>query len=326
MPKRAGWTVRAALLALAVVSAGCTGGPGSSASFERSLSVSGPLRLELVNGSGSVQISAGEPGLARIRGEVRASGWVFGDVKRRIEEIASSPPIEGQGNLIRVGSGKTRDLMRSMTLNYTIVVPPETEVETQVGSGSVEVRDIHGPAKLTTGSGGISVANLREDAQVLTGSGGITLTNVAGEVRATAGSGGITMSQIQGEIRAATGSGGITIAEPGGRISAKTGSGGVTVSGAAADLRAKTGSGSLTIEGNPAPDSYWELHTGSGGIAITVPASASFRFHAHSNSGRIEPRIPVVIEEQRKHELRARVGSGAARVEAETGSGNIQIR
>src|SRR2546430_7069716 len=42
-------------------------------------------------------------------------------------------------------------------------------LETEVGSGSVEVRDIHGPAKLTTGSGGISVANLREDAQVATG-------------------------------------------------------------------------------------------------------------------------------------------------------------
>ena len=326
MPKQAGWAVRGALLALAVASAGCAGGPRSSASFERSLSVSGPLRLELANGSGSAQISAGDAGQVRIRGEVRARGWVPGDVRRRVEEIASNPPIERQGNLIRVGSGRTRDLMRSMTLNYTIVVPPETELETEVGSGSVEVRDIHGPAKLTTGSGGISVANLREDAQVATGSGGITLSNVAGEIRATTGSGGITLSQIRGEIRAITGSGGITIAEPGGRVTAGTGSGSVTVSGAAADLRAKTGSGNLTIEGNPSPDSYWELHTGSGGIAIAVPASASFRFHAHSNSGQIETRIPVVIEERSKHELRARVGSGAARVEAETGSGYIQIR
>src|SRR2546426_159979 len=254
MPKQAGWAARGLLLALAVASAGCAGGPGSSASFERSLSVSGPLRLELVNRSGSARISAGDAGQVRIRGEVRARGWVPGDVRRRVEEIASNPPIERQGNLIRVGSGRTRDLMRSMTLNYTIVVPPETELETEVGSG------------------------------------------------------------------------GITIAEPGGRVTAGTGSGSVTVSGAAADLRAKTGSGNLTIEGNPSPDSYWELHTGSGGIAIAVPASASFRFHAHSNSGQIETHIPVVIEERSKHELRARVGSGAARVEAETGSGNIQIR
>ncbi len=229
MPKQAGWAVRGALLALAVVSAGCAGGPGSSASFERSLSVSGPLRVELVNGSGSVQISAGDPGQVRIRGQVRASCWVFGDVRRRVGEIASNPPIERQGNLIRVGSGRARDLMRSMTLNYTIVVPPETELETEVGSGSVEVRDIHGPAKLTTGSGGIRVANLREDAQVATGSGGITLSNIAGEIRATAGSGVITLSQIGGEIRATTGSGGITIAEPGGRVTAGTGSGSVTV-------------------------------------------------------------------------------------------------
>src|SRR2546427_2110803 len=119
MAKQAGWAARGALLALAVASAGCAGGPGSSASFERSLSVSGPLRLELVNGSGSARISAGDPGQVRIRGEVRARGWVPGDVRRRVEEIASNPPIERQGNLIRVGSGRTRDLMRSMTLNYT---------------------------------------------------------------------------------------------------------------------------------------------------------------------------------------------------------------
>src|SRR5207245_4353840 len=109
MPKQAGWGARGALLALAVASAGCAGGPGSSASFERSLSVSGPLRLELVNGSGSARISAGDLGQVRIRGDVRARGCVPGDVRRRVEEIASNPPIERQGNLIRVGSGRTRN-------------------------------------------------------------------------------------------------------------------------------------------------------------------------------------------------------------------------
>src|SRR2546427_7243232 len=98
MPKQAGWAVRRALLALAVASAGCAGGPRSSASFERSLSVSGPLRLELVNGSGSAQISAGDAGQVRIRGEVRARGWGAGDVPGRVGGVARQPPPHKQGN------------------------------------------------------------------------------------------------------------------------------------------------------------------------------------------------------------------------------------
>src|SRR5205807_9958272 len=94
MAKQAGWAVRGALLALAVASEGCAGGPRSSASFERSLSVSGPLRLELANGSGSAQISAGDAGQVRIRVEVPARGRVPGEVRCRADQIGTDPPNE----------------------------------------------------------------------------------------------------------------------------------------------------------------------------------------------------------------------------------------
>lgn len=323
MRRGTGWI--APVVALAVVAVGCTVGPGSTGTFERTLTVTGPVRLELLNGSGKVEISAGEPGQVRIQGEVRARGWLLGDARARVKEITHNPPIEQQGNLIHIGYDKER--LRWASINYTVVVPAETELQAAVGSGRLEVRKINGPAKLTTGSGGITAENIREDVQATAGSGGISLTDVEGEVRATAGSGGIALTEVRGQIRAMTGSGGITIAEPGGRITAKTGSGGVTVSGAAADLRASTGSGRLTIEGNPAPNSYWELRTGSGGVELRVPPSASFRLYARSGSGRlVDTNIPLVIEEHTRRELRARVGGGAARVEVHTGSGGITIR
>jgi len=323
--RKAGRQVAAAVLgALLLAAAGCGGHVTSSASFDRTLSVTGPVRLELQNGSGSVQITAGEPGQVRIHADVRGQAWGLGNAQQRAQEIASNPPIEQQGNLIRVGYDRFR--MHTVAINYTIAVPAETELQSEIGSGGLIARGVRGPVRLTTGSGSIEATDIREDAQVTAGSGSLTLTNVGGEGNANTGSGRITLSQIRGEIRAATGSGGVTIAGPGGRINAKTGSGGVSVSGAAADLRAKTGSGSITIAGNPAGNSYWELHTGSGSIALDVPANASFRLYAHTSSGRIETSIPVVIEERSKKELRARVGNGDARVEAETGSGSIHIR
>lgn len=326
MPKRAGPMALAALACLAGIAAGCAGTATSSGSFERTLSVTGPARLELQNGSGNAQITAGEAGQVRVRGEFRVRAWSWENLSRRVEELSSKPPIEQQGNLVRVGFSRDKDLLRSVTINYTIVVPAETELQAEVGSGSMKVRGIHGPVRLSAGSGGISAERIREDVQASTGSGGIALAEVGGEVRASTGSGSITMSEIRGDIRASTGSGGIAIAEPGGRINAKTGSGGVTVHGAAADLRASAGSGHLSIEGNPTAGSYWELRTGSGGVDISVPAGASFRLHAHSGSGGITLSVPAVIEERSRHEMRARVGSGAARIEVRTSSGGIHIR
>ncbi len=324
MRRVSGWMGLAAVAGLCLLTAGCALGPGETGSFERTLTITGPVRLDLENGSGSVDIRAGEPGQIRIRGDVHVRGWSAHNARRQLEEIISKPPIEQHGNLVHVGLDKLH--MRAVSISYRIVVPTETELQSATGSGSLEVRGIHGPVRLTTGSGGVTVADIREDTQVTAGSGGIRLANIGGEVRATAGSGGINLSAVHGDIRATAGSGGITIASPGGRVNAKTGSGGVSVSGATADLRAGAGSGNLIISGNPEPSSYWELRTGSGNVEIEVPPSASFRLHARSSSGSIESRIPIVVEEQSRRELRARVGSGAARVEMQSGSGNIHIR
>jgi DUF4097 and DUF4098 domain-containing protein YvlB len=324
MRGRAGRLALMTAAGLCVFAAGCAMGPGETGSFERTLSVTGPLRLDLENGSGSVDIRAGEAGQVHIRGEVHVRGWSWRDARQQLEDIIAHPPIEQHGNLIHVGLNKFR--MRMATISYRIVVPPETELQAATGSGSLEVRGIHGPARLIVGSGGVTAADIREDTQVTAGSGGVTLANIGGEVRILAGSGGITLSATHGDIRVTAGSGGITIAAPGGRINAKTGSGGITIGGAAADLRVATGSGSLEISGDPAPQSYWELHTGSGSIEIGVPASASFRLHAHSSSGSIDSGIPIVVEERTRRELRARAGGGEARIEAHSASGSIHIR
>lgn len=324
MRKCAGWMALVAAAGLCLLAAGCALGPGETGSFERTLTVTGPLRLDFENGSGSVDIWAGEPGQVRIRGDVQVRGWSAQDARRQLEEILSKPPIEQHGNLVHVGLGKLR--MRAVSISYRIVVPPETELQSATGSGSLEVRGIHGPARLTSGSGGVTAADIREDTKVTVGSGGVTLANIGGEVHAVTGSGGITLNKVHGDIRATTGSGGITISAPAGRVHAKTGSGGVTVSGVTADLRATTGSGSLIISGNPAPGSYWELRTSSGNVEIEVPPSAGFRLHAHSSSGSIESGIPIVVEEHTRRQLRARAGNGEARVEAQTASGSIRIR
>jgi hypothetical protein len=321
MRNRINFVLLAGVFALTL--AGCFNGPGEVGSFERTLTVQGPVHLELTNGSGSVVIRASGAGQVRIHADVRVRSWLLGDSRGRLEELTKNPPIRQQGNTIHVGDDS--EITRLASIDYVISVPAETDLSAAIGSGGLEVRGIQGPLQASTGSGRVTIAHIHEDVQVSAGSGSIHLEDIGGPVRLTAGSGLLDLAQVHSDVRATTGSGSIRLEEAPGRLNLHTGSGSIRVTGASGDLRAMASSGNITIDGNPAADSYWELETSSGGVDLRVPANASFRLYAHSNSGRISTDMPVAIEEQSRRELRARVGTGAARVDVRCSSGGIRI-
>ena len=109
-------------------------------------------------------------------------------------------------------------------------------------------------------------------------------------------------------------------------MEASTASGSVDVEGATSDVKAHAASGRVNVNGNPGTNSYWDLKTASGTVQLGVPASANFHLSAEAVSGEIKTDIPVVVEEQGKHSLRARVGNGGGRVEVRTVSGEIRLR
>jgi DUF4097 and DUF4098 domain-containing protein YvlB len=99
------------------------------------------------------------------------------------------------------------------------------------------------------------------------------------------------------------------------------------VEGAKGDVKAHAASGRVNVQGNPGASSYWDLKTASGSVILGVPASANFHLAAEAVSGEIKTDIPVIVEEQGKHSLRARVGNGSGgRIEVHTVSGEIRLR
>src|SRR5215472_7366038 len=80
---------------------GCYAGAAANGTFDRSFNVSGPIRLELTNASGDVNISRSSDGKVHVRGEVRASGFGFENPQKRIDETVSNPPLEQRGDTIR---------------------------------------------------------------------------------------------------------------------------------------------------------------------------------------------------------------------------------
>ena len=314
-----------ALILMIAFSAGCGIGPGESGTFDKTMTVTGPVQLEVNNGSGRVEIRSGQSGEVRVHAEFTVWRSIFDDKNDHLSEIRNHPPVDQQGNLVRIES--RGDQFNHVRVDYTIYVPAETEVRANVGSGSMEVNDIQGPVILHTGSGHIGAHRIHGDAETKTGSGSIELIDIGSRASAETGSGGIELSHVGGDVHVTTGSGSIRMDRTPSRIVTHTGSGTINISGAGNDLRASTGSGSIHVEGNPQPSSYWDIHASSGSITLPVPSDAGFRLHARSGSGSIETDLPVTTEElMGRHEMRGRIGDGSASVDLQTGSGGIHIR
>lgn len=312
-----------ALFAVLVVLAGCHAGPSVSGSFARSFNVNGPIRLELANAAGDVNIAEGAAGTVTIHAEVRASGFGFEDPQKRLSDIISNPPVEQRGDTIRIGKEFSR--MRNISIAYSIQVPHDTEISSTVASGAQTIRNVRGPVNVKAASGSIRVEKIDRDVQLSTASGSISANDVGSDLHVSSASGSVTVSNIKGDVRVNALAGVIRVSRPGGRVVADTASGEVEIQDVAKDVKAHAASGRVYVQGNPGADSYWELKTVSGGVQFSVPSSANFHLSAEAVSGEIRADIPIVIEEQGKHSLRAHMGNGGGRVEVHTVSGEIRV-
>jgi DUF4097 and DUF4098 domain-containing protein YvlB len=275
--------------------------------FDRTLQVSGHVQLDVKTGSGNIRVRKGEAGSVRVYGTIRAGESFFGggDPSAKVRRLEQNPPIEQTGNIIRIGHISDYDLRQNVSISYEIVVPAETQVAAEAGSGEIDAEGVKGPAKLHTGSGNLTAANIGSTLDAHTGSGDMNLTNISGDLVAHAGSG-----QIKGESLAGA--------------DLETGSGDIRVAGVKGRVRAHTGSGDVNIEGNATSD--WFVETGSGSVTLRLPSNAGFDFSAQTGSGSINTEQPLTISgTQSRHELRGKVRGGGPRVEVHTGSGDVRL-
>ena len=312
-----------ALISAIIVLAGCNTGPSVSGTFDRSYDVTVPIRLELTNASGDVTITGSADGKVRVHGEVRASGIGFDNPQKRLDDTLANPPVEQRGDTIRVGKELSR--MRNIGISYTIQVPHDTEVSATVASGTQTIRGVRGPVKVQAASGSIRVEKIDHNVQISTASGSVSATDIGSEVRISSASGDATVSNARGDVIVNAISGVIHVYKPGARVNADTTSGEVAIQGAANDVTAHAISGRVSVQGNPGSDSYWDLKSLSGGVQLQVPAAANLHLSAEATSGEIRTDIPIVVEEQGKHSLRAHMGNGGGRVDVHTVSGEIHV-
>src|SRR6516165_9598371 len=139
--------------------------------FDRTLSVSGAINLDLTTGSGEVIVKTGGSNQVQVRGHVRSSNdwWGGGDNESAVRSVESNPPIEQSGNSIRIGFNLPEDVKRHVSIAYELTVPADTTLQINTGSGEISVQGVRASAKLHTGSGDIRVQDLGPQSRMETG-------------------------------------------------------------------------------------------------------------------------------------------------------------
>ena len=306
----AGWT-----LAVALCAAGATA-RAAECRFDRTLTVASNSTagsLDASTGSGDLRVVAGDGAHVHISGHAKSSNWFGGDAAE-VQRICNAPPIEQNGNAVRVGR-LHNDWLQHVSVDYIIEVPRSFNVAANSGSGGLELQGLDGTVVATTGSGDIRASHLRAGARFETGSGNVQADEIGGNTKLGTGSGDIharfTQTGFQphvqpGEVRATTGSGQIRLENVQGGLFASTGSGDVEASGK--------------------PVNSWQIETASGGVKLHLPQGTGFTLDANTASGDIESSLPITVQgSPGKHHLHGTAASGGPEVRVGTASGDIQI-
>jgi len=276
--------------------------------FDKTLSVSGPVDLEVFTHSGDVRIRAGSSGSVQIHGKIYVGDhWFGGRREDDVHAIEQNPPIRQDGNSIHIEYVNYRNI----SIDYEITVPEQTTVRTKSGSGDQTIEGTRGNAEATTGSGDVR------------------LTNLQGELRLQTGSGDVRAREVSGSVRGATGSGDIEIEESGpGDIDLHTGSGNITARGVQGSFHGETGSGEITAEGKQS--GTWDARTGSGNVRLRLPSNAAFDADISTSSGSIDVGAPIEMTVQGRigdahKSIHGKVRGGGPLLRVHTGSGDIHI-
>ncbi|MBV9762418.1 MAG: DUF4097 family beta strand repeat protein [Acidobacteriaceae bacterium] len=261
----------------------------SQGSFDRTLSVSGPVDLDVMTDSGGITVTSGSSSAVHIHAILKADhNWFSSsDVEQHIREIERNPPIEQNGNHIRIGYVHSRDLLKNISMRLEIETPRDTRLRARADSGGIRVTGIHGPAETHTDSGGIDVRDIDSDVRAEADSGGIRIEGVKGAAFVRVDSGGIEAQDIAGSIDAETDSGGIHLSQT-----------------HAAPIRAKAD---------------------SGGVSVRLASNAGYDVNVESDSGRISVPEMSVNGELSKHRVEGKVRGGGPTVNIRVESGNVSI-
>lgn len=243
--------------------------------FERKLTVSGPVTLDVAGDSGRIAIRTGPAGAVRVVGHIKSGigSWLGGSLsaEEKVKRLQSQPPVEQTGSTVRIGHIRDRDLNRNVSISYEIEVPVDCRVKSASDSGSQSIEGVKGPVEVVADSGSIQLRSINGPVNAKADSGSITGTAIAGGIDAATDSGRIEMEQtVAGPIRISSDSGSVAIRLPP--------NGGYDVN-ASSDSGHVTSDVTVTARGNIGQNHIQGQVRGGGNTLRVTTDSGSIRLH-----------------------------------------------
>lgn len=295
--------------------------------FERSFAVTGPSAIDISTIQGKIEVVAAEPGRIVVVGTatVRVAWNVPGNAVELARKVADNPPIQQDGQTLRLRPPSDPTEQRAVTVSYQVRVPRETEVTVTTESGETTIRGVSRAVTIHTQSSAITVMEVGGATVLTTGSGSVTADGVAGSLSVTTNSSSVSVRSIAGDLRVRTRSGAVDVAfVGGGAADVETGSSAIQLSGLRGAVTAVTRSGHISLQGDPLSD--WIVSNGSGSIDIVTGGSAPLAIDLNSGSGSVKVIGASVNGAVTKRKAAGDISGGGPLVRAVSRSGSIVLR
>jgi hypothetical protein len=228
-----------------------------SETVDRSVAVDTVTPVVIENRAGSIKVRPGDAGVVRVSAEL------FAPSAHLLEEMAVSAELEGSQVLIRC---QWPDHRRGRRARLIVGVPSDTPVRAITSSGSISIKDTHGPAAGKTRGGSITMTGTNGEADARTAGGTIRVDDHIGAVHASTNGWSVHLSGV------------LT-----GDVEATTAGGSIDIDGAShATVIASTSGGSIRVGGRLAGHS--RIRTAGGSVTISIPSDSQLRVDGKGSS------------------------------------------
>src|SRR5215208_4048603 len=255
--------------------------------------------------NGSVTLTAGS-------GDVVVTGWARNEA--HVTAVSDNENVRFDATSSRL-SVELAGRSRGSDARFEVSVPYGVQVLVRTQSGDISVRGTRGEVEVHSQNGDVQIEDVMNRLDINTLSGDIRSRNVTGDVEIGTTSGEVRLADIRGNIEIGTVSGDIELRS----VTAKL-------------VRAKTTSGDVTYDGLIDPAGRYELSAHSGDIDLHVPREANAQLTVSTWNGGVNSECPITLKpgehgigSSNAKRFTFSIGGGAARITAETFSGDITI-
>jgi hypothetical protein len=284
-------TLATGSLVAAVLSAPAPAHANKSKTWEQAWAAGATPKVRIVTDDARVRIHRGDSDSVRavVHFDVKTWGMTSGTSEPKVV-------LESDGGVIRIEARSQSNWVVfggiEVKFEVDVTVPPDCDLSTRSGDGSITCDPLTGRISLESGDGRIRAAGLRGTLVLWSGDGSIEADSLDGSLMARSGDGSMKVN---------------------GRFDSL-------------DLRTGDGRMEATARRGSHAASPWSLESGDGSILFRIPRDLQVLLDASSRDGHLRVDLPITTKGAiHNNSLRGELNGGSVLLRMRSGDGSITL-